>query len=130
MIQLFVLSILAYITVADIRTHRITNRSTLILGLALFSKMNSASFITTFISIAIAFALCALFTIGMGDFKLFSVLVITQGSLVLTLDFLHRFFLVTLCVVTFSLAARKNLASSIAFAPCIVIPFGMVYLGI
>jgi Flp pilus assembly protein protease CpaA len=128
--QWFILSILAFITIVDIHTHRITNRSLFILGLALFTDIHSASSIHTLIAVAMALSLCVAFKIGMGDFKLFSVLVITQGALVLTVDFLSHLFLVTLVTVTITIVRRKGLSGSIAFAPCIAIPFGLVYLGI
>jgi Flp pilus assembly protein protease CpaA len=92
--------------------------------------MNPASLIRTCIAVALALLLCLAFKIGMGDFKLFSVLALTQGSLVLTIDFLSDFFLVTLVAVLITFVKRKGLGGSIAFAPCIAIPFGLVYLGI
>jgi Flp pilus assembly protein protease CpaA len=130
MTQWFLFSILAFITVIDIHTHRISNRSLHILGIVLITDLNSAAWIYTLTALSGAFALCAIFKIGMGDFKLFSALLITQGSLVLTLDFLQRFFLVTLLGVAISIARRKGLSGSIAFAPFITIPFGLAYLGI
>ena len=77
-----------------------------------------------------ALSLSVAFKIGMGDFKLFSALVITQGALVLTVDFLSRLFLITLITVIITVVRRTGLSGSIAFAPCIAIPFGLVYLGI
>jgi Flp pilus assembly protein protease CpaA len=121
---------LAFITAVDIRTHRISNKSILVLGSVLITDINSAAWRYTLTAIPVAFALCTILKIGMGDFKLFSALLITQGSLVLTLDFLQRFFLVTLLGVAISIARRKGLSGSIAFAPFITIPFGLVYLGI
>ena len=128
--QWFIVSLLVFITIVDFHTHRITNISLFILGLALFTDRNSASFIYTLIAVAMALWLCVAFKIGMGDFKLFSVLVITQGTLVLTVDFLAHLLLVTLVTVTITTVRRKGLSGSIAFAPCIAIPFGLVYLGI
>ena len=92
--------------------------------------MNPVPWKFTLIAVAMALSLCVAFKIGMGDFKLFSVLVITQGALVLTVDFLSHLFLVTLVTVTISIARRKGLSGSIAFAPFITFPFGLVYLGI
>jgi Flp pilus assembly protein protease CpaA len=130
MSQWFIVSILAFITVVDIHTHRITNRSLFILGLALFADMHSASLIHILIAVAIALSLSVAFKIGMGDFKLFLALVITQGALVLTVDFLSHLFLITLVTVIITIVRRKGLSGSIAFAPCIAIPFGLAYLGI
>jgi Flp pilus assembly protein protease CpaA len=86
------------------------------------------------IAIAVTLLLTISLRIGGGDFKLFSLLLISQGQLVFSREY---FEILTLCIFASLLlttlhALRRNfrLGGSIPLAPAILAPFTVIYLDI
>ena len=79
-------------------------------------------FLTTFISL--------LSGIGMGDIKLLVVLIINEGSLVLSRQYLQGLLLAAFATVVISATMRRSLRGSVALAPAILTPFLAIYLAI
>ena len=98
-------------------------------GFLLFKPHFANSTIVT-LSLIFALALTLLCRIGMGDFKLWSVLLITNGNLILTLRYFNYFALATIVLLMIFLIRNRNLNGSAPFAPVILAPFLLVYLGI
>jgi Flp pilus assembly protein protease CpaA len=72
--------------------------------------------------------------IGGGDFKLFSLLLLAQGQLVISREY---FQLLSLCIgaslliaTMLALKMKQRLAGSIPLAPSILAPFVAIYLDI
>ena len=119
-----------FISVRDIAEHRISNRSNFALLLLLLSDPHCASikvallglFITVFTSILLGF--------GGGDIKLLSVLIMSQGSIVIARDFLQLFLFGAGVSLLIAIAARRSLTGALPMAPAILTPFVIRYLAI
>lgn len=118
-----------WICIYDLRTHRISNRALALLALPLIATAHSAPLIPTALAILVSFGLALLLEIGGGDFKLFSLLMITEGSLILSEDYLASFSLCLLLALLIALLTGR-LRRHIAFAPVILAPFLYCYLAI
>ncbi len=122
------------ISLIDIKEHRIYNTHLLIFGLPLFFQMRSLPWLPTFLFILVALALSMSFGIGGGDFKLFSLLLLSQGQLIISREYFQLFALcigVSLLLTTvLALKMKQKLGGSIALAPSMLAPFVAVYLDI
>ena len=118
----------------DIKEHRIYNSHLLLFSLLLLIDSRSLSIRTTVIAIAVTLVLTISFRIGGGDFKLFSLLIISQGQLILSREY---FQLLTLCIsasllltTLHALMRNRPLGGSVPLAPAILAPFTAIYLDI
>jgi Flp pilus assembly protein protease CpaA len=119
-----------FISIIDIREHRIYNAHLLLFGVLLSFNPAPIAILEALILIAVTLALSILFNIGGGDFKLFSLLVALQGENVLTSQYLV-FVSAALTLTLLSTAMIKGtLATSAPLAPAILAPFVAIYLGI
>jgi Flp pilus assembly protein protease CpaA len=130
MAKFSVVLISLYIAIYDIKDHRIRNLHLLIFLLPLALSAHRASFLPSVLSILLALLTCILFRIGGGDFKLFSLLVLTQGDTVLTRQYFTLFLISISCSLAISLFFKRSLTGSIALAPSILAPFLLLYLDI
>jgi hypothetical protein len=81
--------------------------------------------------IAIAtIALFPLLRIGMGDLKLWLGMLISQGQILLSLEYLHFFLVATISVLIITWLRFGDRRASVAFGPSLVMPFLLIYLGI
>jgi Flp pilus assembly protein protease CpaA len=118
----------------DIKEHRIYNSHLLLFSVPLLIESRSLPIRSTMIAIAVTLLLTISLRIGGGDFKLFSLLLISQGQLVFSREY---FEILTLCIFASLLlttlhALRRNLrlGGSIPLAPAILAPFTVIYLDI
>jgi Flp pilus assembly protein protease CpaA len=118
------------ITLIDIKSHRIPNQLTILLGILLLADPHSSSIISTLPVIALSIALGLRGRFGAGDIKLFIVLLLTSSPLVLNLQYLKGMALISFASVVLSLLALGRQAKMIAFAPAILLPFLNIYLAI
>lgn len=112
----------------DIKTHRIRNLDLILLLLPLAFDRNSTSYITDIHYIFLAFAISLLCRIGGGDFKLFSILVITQGALISTPTYYMELLIVTVFLLVFTVLDNRRWGGSVPLAPAILLPFLLSYL--
>ena len=134
MLKVLVLSISASICFIDIRSHRIPNRLTLLLAMALLFDSESSSFYSFLTASTAALLIADLGKVGAGDVKLFLALVATSGTLVLSQNYFLGMALTSaallLCSVINSRLKGARRPTAIAFAPSILIPFLALYLDI
>ncbi len=118
----------------DFKEHRIYNSHLLLFAFPLLAASASLPIHFSILCIAATLALSIAFRIGGGDFKLFSLLIISQGQLVISREFfqLMGFCLGASLSLTSILALKRNqrLGGSIPLAPTILAPFIAIYLDI
>jgi hypothetical protein len=71
-----------------------------------------------------------IFNIGGGDFKLFAILVSTQGLLIASAAYFSLFLACSTLSLIFSVLLHGGLRGSIPLAPAILAPFLYLYLAI
>lgn len=120
-------SIIAFI---DIREHRIRNLHILIFTIPLSIFSNRIPFAEIVIIVVVALLICIVFNIGGGDFKLFAMLVATQGSLIVSFAYFSLFLVSTSLSLLPSLLLQGGLRRSVPLAPAILAPFLYLYLAI
>ena len=118
------------ISLIDIRSHRIPNQLTIILGFLLLADPHGSSIASTLPAIALSIAVGFLGRFGAGDIKLFIVLLLTSSPMVLNLQYLKGMVLISFASVVLSVLALGRRAKMIAFAPAILLPFLNIYLAI
>ena len=130
MISLGVIALSIYITVDDLQNHRIRHISLLLLVIPLVIAQHRAPIQ----SILPAALLLILFTVvtklGGGDFKLFLLLFIFQGAVVISLDYLRWFLFACSVEVSAFAISRRSFGGNIPLAPAILAPFILCYLAI
>jgi hypothetical protein len=119
-----------WIAFYDLKTHRIRDKDLLGFALLLMISPHFISFISTFLLISLALVSCLVLSVGGGDFKLFSLLVLSQGTEIGSSQYFSRFMLAVSVLVLLSLARNRNFSGSIALAPAILAPFLLGYLDI
>ena len=117
-----------YIAMIDIRDHRIYNRDLSVYGFVLFYNLNAISIVKSFSLVFAAFLICLIFKIGGGDFKLISLLIITQGKLIASAQFFSYLFFALLISVAIWATLRRNFRGAMPLAPSILLPFLALYL--
>lgn len=134
LIALSILILSLAISLIDIREHRIYNSHLLIFALPLLFQMRSLPLLQTLLVALSALALSISLGIGGGDFKLFSLLLLAQGQLVISREY---FQLLALCIgaslliaTMLALKMKQRLGGSIPLAPSILAPFVAIYLDI
>lgn len=130
MVAYLVMAMASIIVLIDVREHRIRNSHILIFAIPLSISSSRISLAEIFFIALTAFIVCLLFGVGGGDFKLFSILVATQGSLVASFAYFSLFLLSTSFALLISVSLQGGLRGSIPLAPAILAPFLYLYLGI
>lgn len=130
MLKILLLILSLYISVVDIQTHRISNLSNLALGSLLIFDIHNIEIWMTLIFICLALIATLIIRLGMGDFKLIVVLLITQSAIVVSLQYLSLFLMTATATICISILTRKGLTGSVAFGPTILLPFTAIYLAI
>jgi Flp pilus assembly protein protease CpaA len=130
MLELLVFATVVHISIYDYRNLRIRNVDSALLALLFAFDLRPSSLLTTISWIAISIVTFHLVRIGMGDLKLWIVLVLTEGQIVLSIAYLHRLVLTAVLVVFGFWLKSGTLRGTIAFAPVLLIPFISLYLAI
>ena len=126
--DLFLIGITLYISISDIRFHRIPNISLLFLIIALLYSMHQIAAVKI-VLILISMWILGLFSkVGMGDLKLLTILVVLQGEVVIDSRTLTLFTVITLASIIFHRLVERSLKGDIPLAPAILVPFVSVYL--
>ncbi|MSX18847.1 MAG: hypothetical protein F2803_02860, partial [Actinobacteria bacterium] len=128
MIKFLLLLLTLYISVVDIHSQKISNRSNLALGAVLISDSHSLSILMILLYTVIALALSILINLGMGDFKLVVVLLLTQSAVLISRQYFSLFLACASLTLVISTLARKGIKGSVAFGPTILLPFTAIYL--
>ncbi|CAN2201721.1 hypothetical protein MCEJIRE27_00772 [Candidatus Nanopelagicaceae bacterium] len=130
MFNLALFAFSAQIIVRDALTHRISNVSILCFtALQLFSP-HPIHATKTFFAISLASILFTIARIGMGDLKLLIGLLITQGAIVTSLNYLYLTIVALVFTLISQLIFRRSLQGSVAFAHVLLLPFLIGYLAI
>ena len=119
-----------YISWVDIREHRIYNRDLIAFALILSLNANQISFKWSVSILIIALIVTILFRIGGGDFKLFSVLLLTQGGAIASTEYLSYLFMALSVSLLIAWVRHRTLHCAVPLAPTIAVPFLLIYLGI
>ena len=125
--MIFLTLLIAWI---DLRTHRIPNLlSILLLVICLFNPAY-APIDLALLSTLLMSVIFSVTGVGMGDIKLAAILILTQGKLVLTIEYLNRFTLALSLTVIGYLFVKRTIKGSIALAPVLLLPYLTLYLDI
>jgi Flp pilus assembly protein protease CpaA len=119
-----------WISIVDLRTHRISHRSLLILALPLIVSRDVSSLGKILISLAIFFMLTIVMRMGGGDLKLLSLLTLTHGEIIDSRSYLCLFLLSVSCSAICMALRQSSLRASVPLAPAILGPFLLCYLDI
>jgi Flp pilus assembly protein protease CpaA len=130
MLPLYITLLSMHICIHDLRFLKVLNLETAFLLVLLFSATNLTSLSSTLLSAVVSIFCFLLLKIGMGDLKLWLVLIATEGAIVLSMDFLLRAFAIAALLVAVTSIRRGTMKGSIAFAPVLLLPFLSLYLGI
>ena len=117
-------------SVRDFQYHRISNRHLAIFSLLLICDLHTSSLTASAVAVVAVAVLFLTLRIGMGDLKLASLLILTEGSIVLSAQYLQVAFVTLLLTITVRWARERNLKGSVAFAHVILAPFLLLYLAI
>lgn len=130
MVSLGVIALSIFITVDDLQNHRIRHVPLLLLAISLAITPYRAPIP----SILLASLFLTLFTLmtklGGGDLKLFLLLFIFQGAVVISLEYLQWLLLAASVEVCIFTILRRSFGGSIPLAPAILTPFILCYLAI
>jgi Flp pilus assembly protein protease CpaA len=118
-----------YISISDIKFHRIPNTSLLTLTLTLQYSTHTISTTSTLIILFSIWLAGLLAKMGMGDLKLLTILLILQGQILINPIFLILFAAIALLSIIFHMLARGTMRGEIPLAPAILIPFTGIYLS-
>ena len=127
--DLFLICITLYISISDIRFHRIPNISLLFLTVALLYSMHQIAAVKI-VLILISMWILGLFSkVGMGDLKLLTILVVLQGEVVIDSRSWTLFTVITLASIIIHGVIERSLKGDIPLAPAILVPFVSIYLS-
>ena len=124
------LAISILIVIIDYRTHRIPNSLSALFFCTSLLETHLATSIAIFIALIVMLVIFLVAKIGAGDIKLAAAMILTQGQLVLSLDYLSHMAIVLLATFLLFLASCRSLKGSVAFSQVLLIPFLMSYLAI
>jgi hypothetical protein len=119
-----------WISCYDLKTHRIRDKDLLVFAALLSTSPHFISFTTALALVTVALVSSIALNVGGGDFKLFSLLVFSQGSVIGTYLYFSCFILAVSVLVLISFTRNWNFSGSIALAPAILAPFLLGYLDI
>jgi Flp pilus assembly protein protease CpaA len=118
-----------YISFTDIVSHRIPNRSLLLLIIALTNQMNQTPLEMTALVLLLIWGAGLLARVGMGDLKLLSILTTLQGQILVNPIAWIFFSVVAALSILIHVGVRRSFQGDIALAPAILIPFISLYLA-
>jgi Flp pilus assembly protein protease CpaA len=119
-----------YIALRDLQTHTITDKSNFALFLLLLFSANPLPLPDLFLAWIALIIICLVTQLGGGDFKLLTVLLATQGKVLLSANYGSGIAIAISLTVLISLLIRRNLDDSVPMGPAILTPFTISYLAI
>lgn len=119
-----------YIALNDLRTHKITDKSNFVLFLLLLIDANPLPLFHLLMAWFALIAICLATHLGGGDFKLLTVLLLTQGKVLLSASYGVGIAISASLTVLIFLFIRRNLDDSVPMGPAILGPFAIGYLAI
>lgn len=119
-----------YIALSDLRTHKITDKSNFVLFLLLLFDANPLPLLHLLLAWFALIALCLATQLGGGDFKLLTVLLVTQGKVLLSASYGEGIAISASLTLLIFLIIRRNLDDSVPMGPAILAPFTICYLAI
>lgn len=119
-----------YISWVDLREHRIYNRDLIAYAflLSLDSDLTTIKLSGPLIILSLLGSLC--FQIGGGDFKLIVVLLLLQGGIVASTQYLNYLLVALSLSLLLTALLHRTLQCTVPLAPAITMPFLLIYLGI
>ena len=126
--DLFLIGITLYISITDIRFHRIPNISLLFLTITLLYSMHQISAVKIVLILIFMWILGIFSKVGMGDLKLLTILILLQGEVVIDSRTWILFSVCTVLSIIFHRLVERSLKGDIPLAPAILVPFVSVYL--
>lgn len=130
MISLGVIALSLFITVDDLQNHRIRHMSLLLLAVPLLIASHMSSLHSILFASLFLIFITALTKLGGGDLKLFLLLFVSQGAVVISRDYIQWFLMVCSVEVCLYAIVRRSFQGSIPLAPAILAPFLALYLAI
>jgi hypothetical protein len=127
--SLLLIGLTIYISVIDLRYHRIPNASIVGITFVLIFPINPLDLRIASFSFLLMWIIGIASKVGMGDLKLLTVLLVLQGEILLSPISLAVSALVITFMIGIHLAVNKSLKGDIALAPAILIPFTVAYLN-
>jgi Flp pilus assembly protein protease CpaA len=129
MLDLITLLTSLWISIIDQRTYRITNRSLMFVGVIFAIDSHQSGLVRALFAVSITAPVAYLIGIGAGDIKLFALLVICQGEIIFTAQYLTFLTATATSLLLVRLASERDLHGSIAFGPVILLPATAIYLA-
>ena len=129
MVQILIAVGSLYISWVDLREHRIYNRDLLIFAGILALDLNEIAMKWIGLLLALSLILTMLLRIGGGDFKLFSVLLLTQGRIIVSIQYLNYLLAGLLLSLLITALHHRTLNCTVPLAPAIALPFLVIHLG-
>jgi Flp pilus assembly protein protease CpaA len=114
----------------DIRSHRIPNKVSALFFLVTLVNPHRVQILISAIALVLSIAIFTLTRIGMGDIKVAASLIVNQGSLVLSYQYLKGLSIALTLAIVLHLYSKRSLKGSVAFAPVLLSPFLLLYLAI
>jgi len=130
MLPATIILFILYIAFNDLRTHMITDKSNFALLLLLLFDANPLPLLHLLLAWLILIAICLATQLGGGDFKLLTVLLATQGKVLLSASYGVGIATAASLTVFVVLLLRGNLDDSVPMGPAILAPFAISYLAI
>jgi Flp pilus assembly protein protease CpaA len=127
--SILLVSTAIYISFTDIDSHRIPNRSLLLLIFALVNQMNQIPMEMLALVLLLLWAVGLLARVGMGDLKLLTILTTLQGQILVNPMAWIFFSALAALSILIHIGVRRSLQGEIALAPAILIPFTSLYLA-
>jgi prepilin peptidase CpaA len=118
-----------YISLSDLRFHRIPNSSLLILTFILLYSTRMIPITLNMIVLSSIWLIGLLGKIGMGDLKLLTILMVLQGQILLNPIYWIFFTAIALISITLHILLRRTIRGEIPLAPSILLPFTALYLS-
>lgn len=119
-----------YIALRDLQTHTITNKINFAFFLLLLIDTNPLSLRHLLLAWLTLIIVSLVTQLGGGDFKLITVLLVTQGKVLLSAHYGSGIAIAITLTVLISLLFRRNLDDSVPMGPAILAPFTISYLAI
>lgn len=126
----FLLILSLFISVRDILEHRISNVSNFALFLLLLFDPHFASIEVALLGIFMTICFAIFSGLGGGDVKLLSLLIMSQGSIVISLEYFQLTLITSAISLVIAVLARRSLNGAVPMAPAILAPFLFRYLAI
>lgn len=129
MAMFYLILLSSVIIYQDLKSHTISNRSNLYLAILLFMQPRFLPFRILMVTAFLSIAIFAILRIGMGDLKMWLVMLASQGKLLISLQYFELLYAVTLMVIAPICLAKRSIKGSIPFGPSLLLPFLLLHLG-